>query len=48
MPYADFLSSQVEAAVLEGALPWEALDLMLEARQEMYDRRNWRESMDTE
>ena len=32
LPYADYLSSQVEAAVIEGVLPWEALDLIREYR----------------
>ena len=32
LPYADYLSSQVEAAVVEGVLPWEALDLIREYR----------------
>lgn len=34
LPYADYMSCQIEAAVIEGALPYEALALMHEARQE--------------
>ena len=30
-PYAGYLSSQIEAAVIEGALPWEALKLLRES-----------------
>lgn len=33
LPYAEYMSSQIEAAVIEGALPYEALALMHEARQ---------------
>ena len=36
--YSDGLHSQVEAAVVEGALPWEALDLMREAWREIWER----------
>ncbi len=28
LPYADYLVSQIEAAVMAGALPWEALDIL--------------------
>lgn len=36
LPYAHSISSQIEAAVVEGALPWEALELM---RQTLFDMR---------
>ena len=28
LPYADYICTQIEAAVMEGVLPWEALDLL--------------------
>lgn len=28
LPYADYIRTQIEAAVMEGVLPWEALDLL--------------------
>lgn len=28
LPYADYLTSQIEAAVVEGALPWEVMDIL--------------------
>ena len=35
LPYASYyIDSQVEAAVVEGALPWDALDIMREALEE--------------
>ena len=37
--YTDSMSSQVEAAVVEGALPWEALPLMRKALAEKRARR---------
>ena len=37
--YSDGMSSQVEAAVMEGALPWEALVLMRKAQAEKWERR---------
>lgn len=36
--YSDDLSSQIEAAVVEGVLPWEALKLMRETYREMWDK----------
>ncbi|MDD2267919.1 MAG: helix-turn-helix transcriptional regulator [Eubacteriales bacterium] len=38
IPYADYLQSQVEAAVVEGALPYEALDLMHQGRRELWEK----------
>lgn len=38
-----YLGSQIEAAVLEGALPWEALDVMREALQERFELQRKRE-----
>lgn len=35
-PYFDFLNSQIEAAVIEGAIPYEALKLMREERRNLY------------
>lgn len=37
--YSDGMGSQVEAAVMEGALPWEALELMRKAQAEKWERR---------
>jgi len=37
--YSDSMNSQVEAAVVEGALPWEALKLMRKAMSEKWKRR---------
>lgn len=28
MPYADYMSSQIEAAIIEGAIPWEVMETM--------------------
>lgn len=28
LPYADYLTSQIEAAVLAGVLPWEVMDIL--------------------
>jgi len=36
--YSEGLQSQVEAAVVEGVLPWEALDLMRQAWREAWDK----------
>lgn len=36
--YSDDCSSQIEAAVVEGALPWEALKLMRETYKEIWER----------
>lgn len=30
LPYADYIRAQIEAAVVEGALPWEALEILNE------------------
>ena len=39
LPYASYyIDSQVEAAVVEGALPWDALDIMREALAERRER----------
>lgn len=38
LPYADYLASQVEAAVIEDALPWEALDVMRKAFKTIYEK----------
>lgn len=39
LPYASYyIDSQVEAAVVEGALPWDALDIMREALAERWER----------
>lgn len=35
-PYAEYMSNQIEAAVIEGALPYEALNLMRQARHEKW------------
>lgn len=37
VPYVD--KSQIEAAVVEGALPWDALDVMRSALWELYEKR---------
>lgn len=34
LPYAEYMSSQIEAAVIEGALPWEALLVMRDSMHE--------------
>lgn len=28
LPYADYITTQIEAAVVAGALPWEVLDIL--------------------
>lgn len=38
VPYMDYMQSQIEAAVVEGALPYEALDLMHEGNRERWER----------
>ena len=42
--YADDLTDQIEAAVVEGILPWEALDLLRETRLELWEHRKGRET----
>ncbi|MBQ8392572.1 MAG: helix-turn-helix domain-containing protein [Clostridia bacterium] len=37
--YADYFTSQVEAAVVEGVLPWDALDLMRNGRIKAWEKR---------
>lgn len=37
--YAGDLTGQIEAAVVEGILPWEALNLLRETRMELWERR---------
>lgn len=44
LPYAEAYRSQMEAAVIDGALPWETLDLLCRTRDEMRDRKR-RENM---
>lgn len=39
LPYAEYLSVHIEAAVIEGALPWEALDVLREGRQIIHERK---------
>ncbi len=39
MPYMDYITSQIEAAVVYGFLLWEVLGLMREVREEIYKRR---------
>lgn len=39
LPYAEYIVSQVEAAVMEGALPWAALKLMREVMRELHEKR---------
>lgn len=43
LPYAEYLSSPLEAAVMEGALPWEALEMLREGQKEIF--RKWQEEM---
>lgn len=38
--YTDDMDSQIEAAVVEGALPWEALRLLKETHKEMWERQS--------
>lgn len=35
LPYAEYLCSPVEAAVVEGALPWEALEMLRQGMEEI-------------
>lgn len=39
LPYAEYMTSQIEAAVVEGALPKEALNVMREGLAELWDKR---------
>ncbi len=39
LPYAEYLSSPVEAAVIEGALPWEALEMLQKGWEEILRKR---------
>ena len=39
LPYAEYLSSPLEAAVMEGALPWEALEILREGWEEIIRKR---------
>ena len=43
LPYAEYLSSPLEAAVMEGALPWEALEMLREGWEEIH--RKWQAEM---
>ena len=38
--YAEYFTSQVEAAVVEGALPWDALDIMKQGIIKAWEKRN--------
>lgn len=38
IPYMDYIQPQIEAAVVEGVLPWEALDVMREGNRELWER----------
>lgn len=37
--YADYFTSQVEAAVVEGVLPWDALELMRTGMVKAWEKR---------
>lgn len=39
IPYMDYIQPQIEAAVVEGVLPWEALDVMREGKREVWERK---------
>jgi transcriptional regulator with XRE-family HTH domain len=39
LPYADYISSQIEEAVMEGALPWAALKVLRDAQFELGEKR---------
>lgn len=39
VPYAEYLTSPIEAAVVEGALPWEALEMLREGFEEILRKR---------
>lgn len=39
LPYAEHFSSLIEAAVLEGVFPWEALDLLYRTRAEIREKK---------
>lgn len=43
MPYMVYMQSQIEAAVIEGCLPWEALDVLHEAVAEAWEREKRRD-----
>lgn len=38
LPYADYMMSPIEAAVVEGALPWEVLDVLHEGLRVLWDK----------
>ena len=46
-PYAEYMCNQIEAAVIEGALPYEALHLMRQARHEKWIKEQSRQKMPT-
>ncbi|MEA4832620.1 hypothetical protein SDC9_145911 [bioreactor metagenome] len=39
VPYAEYMSSQIEAAVVEGALPWEALSILHEGLKISWEKK---------
>lgn len=39
LPYAEYMASQIEAAIVEGALPKEALNVMREGLIKLWDKR---------
>jgi transcriptional regulator with XRE-family HTH domain len=41
IPYAEYMISQIEEAVVEGALPWAALDVMRESIQVAFNDGKW-------
>jgi transcriptional regulator with XRE-family HTH domain len=41
LPYAEYMASTFEAAVVEGALPWEALDVLHEGMADAFRRNNY-------
>ena len=38
LPYAEYMRSQIEAAVIDGALPWEALVEMFEGVRDLFKK----------
>ena len=38
VPYAEYIMSPIEAAVIEGALPWEALEALKEGSRVLYEK----------
>lgn len=40
LPYAEYMRSQIEAAVIEGALPWEVLVEMYEGMRDLFNKNN--------